>query len=359
MDVSSYLKTYGISARELAKRIITDILTTTGITATAGIGTNLYLCKVAMDIVAKHIKADEDGVRIAQLDEMRFRKLLWDHKPITDFWRIGSGYAKKLEQIGLYTMGDIAKCSMGKTEDYYNEELLYQLFGIHAELLIDHAWGYESCTMEDIKTYRPAQNSLGSGQVLSVPYDFDKAKLIVKEMLDLLSLSMVEKGVVCDQMVLTVAYDRENIAYRAQHVETIKTDHYGRKVPKHAHGTVNLERMTSSSKLITEAVLKLYDRIVNRHLTIRKVSICANHVVGEDTLRQANTYGQLDLFADYDKENIARQLEKEALEKEKQLQLTTLKIKQKYGKNAVIKGMNLEDGAKTIERNGTIGGHKA
>lgn len=359
MDVTSYIKTYGVTTRDFAKMIIIDILQTTGITATAGVGTNLYLCKVAMDIVAKHVSADHDGVRIAQLDEMKYRKLLWKHQPITDFWRVGKGYAKKLAQIGLYTMGDIAKCSTGDIGDDFHEDILYRLFGVNAELLIDHAWGYEPCTIADIKAYKPASTSIGTGQVLDCPYRFDKARLIVKEMLDLLALDLVEKRLVCDQIVITIGYDIENVTFANQHVAEVKTDAYGRKIPKYAHGTVNLARKTSSARLIIEAVTKCFDQIVNPHLTIRKVSLSANHVVDEASISTLETHSQLDLFTDYDALEKEQQKEMIELEKEKQLQQTTIRIKQKYGKNAVLKGMNLEDGAKTKERNKLIGGHKA
>ncbi|WP_270629590.1 DNA methylase [[Clostridium] innocuum] len=359
LDVSGYLKTYQTTPRELAKSIISDILKATGITATAGIGTNLYLCKVAMDIVAKHIKADQDGVRIAQLDEIRYRKLLWNHRPITDFWRVGKGYAKKLEQIGLYTMADIAKCSLGTSGDAYNEDRLYKLFGINAELLIDHAWGYEPCTMADIKAYKPEHTSIGTGQVLSCPYDFEKARLIVKEMLDLLALALVDKGQVTDQIVLTVGYDIENLEKAGAYLEEITIDRYGRKIPKHAHGTANLKGYTSSSRLMIEAVMKLFDRIVNPHLTVRRINISAGHVLAESQVKRKTTVAQMDLFVDYEALKQQEQKERELLEKEKKLQQATLKIKKKYGKNAVLKGMNLEEGANTIKRNRTIGGHKA
>ena len=260
IDVTHYLSTYNMTARELAMTMIQDILDTTGITATAGIGTNMYLCKIAMDIVAKHIEPDKNGVRIAELDEMSYRRLLWNHKPLTDFWRVGRGYSKKLEKIGLYTMGDIARCSIGKSTDYYNEELLYKLFGINAELLIDHAWGYEPCTMEDVKAYKPETNSISSGQVLHCPYEFDKARLVVKEMIDLMALDLVDKGLVTNQIVLTIGYDIENMTdkNRSQSYKgTVTTNYYGKKVPKPAHGTTNLPKQTSSTTLITNAVMEL------------------------------------------------------------------------------------------------------
>lgn len=358
IDVTSYLKSYHITAKELVMKMILDILKTTGITATAGIATNLYLCKVAMDIVAKHITPDENGVRIAQLDEMQYRKYLWNHKPITDFWRVGKGYAKRLEKVGLFTMGDIAKCSVGKANEYYNENLLYDLFGINAELLIDHAWGYESCTMADIKDYKPVNNSIGTGQVLSCPYDFYKTRLIVKEMLELLSLDLVDKGVVTDQIVLTIGYDIDNLKNK-QYKGEVTTDYYGRKIPKHAHGTAHLKRHTSSTYLINEAVMQLYDHIVNKKLLVRRIHISANHIIDEKQLEDKEDFYQMNIFTDYDALSQQQKREKEMLEKERKLQESTLLLKKKFGKNAVLKGMNLEDGATTIERNGTIGGHKA
>ena len=287
MDVTDYLQTYRMTARELAMTMIQDVLKTTGITATAGIGTNMYLCKIAMDIVAKHIEPDKNGVRIAELDEMSYRRKLWSHRPITDFWRVGNGYAKKLEEHGLYTMGDIARCSIGKPNELYNEELLYKLFGINAELLIDHAWGYEPCTMEQVKAYKPETNSVSSGQVLHCPYDYEKAKLIVKEMTDQMVLDLVDKGVVTDQLVLTIGYDIENLSnpnLKNQYKGEITIDRYGRKVPKHAHGTANLKKKTSSTRLITNAVMDLYDRIVDEHLLVRRITITANKLVDEKSV---------------------------------------------------------------------------
>jgi Nucleotidyltransferase/DNA polymerase involved in DNA repair len=362
MDVTHYLDTYRLTPRELAGRIIRDILQATGITAAAGIGTNLYLSKVAMDIMAKHVKPDEDGVRIAELDEMTYRKLLWNHRPLTDFWRVGRGYAKKLEENGMYTMGDVARCSAGASSDYYNEDLLYRLFGINAELLIDHAWGWEPCTLADVKAYRPETNSIGSGQVLQCPYSFEKGKLIVREMTDLLVLDLVDKGLVTDQIVLTVGYDIENMTnpeIRKHYRGPVTTDAYGRKVPKHAHGTANLERPTSSTKLITDTAMELYDRIVDKKLLVRRVYITANHVIGENTFKEKDTYEQLDLFTDYEALHKQRADEDAALKREKKMQQAMLDIKKKFGKNAILKGMNLEDGAMTLERNRQIGGHKA
>lgn len=363
MDVTEYLQAVQLTAREFVVKIIREVYQTVGITATAGIGTNLYLCKIAMDIVAKHIPADEDGARIAELDEKNYRKLLWSHKPLTDFWRIGKGYAKKLEENGIYTMGDVARCSIGKKNEYYNEELLYKLFGINAELLIDHAWGYEPCTIKDVKAYKPTTNSLGSGQVLQSPYSYDKAKLIVREMTDLLVLNMVEKGLVSDQFVLTVGYDIENLKnpeMRKKYHGPIKMDYYGREVPKHAHGTANLKCLTSSTKVITDAIMKLYDGIVDEKLYIRRINIVANHVVNEKSLQtEKKAYEQLDLFTDYEARKKEEEEKKELLRKEKKIQLAMLDIKKKYGKNAILKGTSLEEGATTRERNNQIGGHKA
>ena len=362
MDVTAYLRTYGMSARDLARKMIQDVLEETGITATAGIGTNLYLCKIAMDIVAKHIEPNKDGVRIARLDEMSYRKLLWNHRPLTDFWRVGGGYAKKLAENGLYTMGDIARCSIGKTNEFYNEELLYKLFGINAELLIDHAWGYEPCTMQDIKAYKPETNSVSSGQVLHCAYEFDKAKLVVKEMVDLMVLDLVEKGLVTDQIVLTIGYDIENLTdadRRRQYYGEITVDRYGRKVPKHAHGTANLKRQTSSTHLITDAVMQLYDKIVHPKLLIKRITVTANHLVEESRAEQTPKYEQLDLFTDYSVQQEQQAAENADLEREKRMQKAMIDIKKKFGKNAILKGMNLEEGATAKDRNEQIGGHKA
>lgn len=362
LDVTAYLDTYHLDAYGLAKKLILEVLRVTGITATAGIGANLYLCKVAMDIGAKHVAADQDGVRIAELDEMTYRRMLWSHRPLTDFWRIGKGYAKKLEAHGLFTMGDVARCSLGKPEEYYNEELLYRLFGINAELLIDHAWGWEPCTIADVKAYKPASSSIGSGQVLQRPYSYEKARLIVREMTDLLVLDLVDKGLVTDQMVLTVGYDIENLTdpkISRNYKGEVTIDSYGRRIPKHAHGTVNLGRFTSSTRLILDAVLDLYERIMDKNLLIRRVTISANHVTEEHLAVQKEAYEQLDLFTDYETVCKQREEEKRALEREKKMQQALLDIKKKYGKNAVLKGMNLEEGAMTVERNKQIGGHKA
>ena len=362
MDVTAYLNSYGMTARELAMTMIQDVLKTTGITATAGIGSNLYLCKVAMDIVAKHIEADKDGVRIAELDEMSYRRILWNHRPLTDFWRVGRGYAKKLEEHGLYTMGDIARCSVGKPNELHNEELLYKMFGINAELLIDHAWGYEPCTMEYIKAYKPETNSVCSGQVLHCPYDFEKARLVVKEMTDLMVLDLVDKRLVTDQIVLTVGYDIENLTdskQRGKYKGAVTVDRYGRKVPKHAHGTTNLKKQTSSTRLITEAVLELYDRIVDKSLLIRRINITANKLVDESAISDTVEFEQLDLFTDYQAREKEEAKEEADLEREKRMQRAMLDIKKKFGKNAILKGMNLQEGATAKDRNEQIGGHKA
>ena len=361
MDVTNYLATYGLSPRELAMKIILDVLDTTGITATAGIGTNLYLAKVAMDIVAKHIPADQNGVRVAGLDEMSYRRLLWTHRPLTDFWRVGRGYAKKLEAEGLFTMGDIARCSLGKPTDYYNEDLLYKLFGVNAELLIDHAWGWEPCTIADIKKYKPGSSSISSGQVLQHPYSFEKGRLIVREMTDLLVLDLVDKGLVTDQMALTVGYDIESLTnpvIRHKYKGPVTKDHYGRELPKAAHGSINLKGPTSSTQAILEAVTELYDHIVNRDLLVRRMYVVANHVTEESGVTAAAPE-QLDLFTDYAALERERQAERAALEREKRRQRAMLEIKKKFGKNAILKGMNLEEGATARDRNRQIGGHKA
>ena len=306
-----------------------------------------------MDIEAKHIPADDNGVRIAELDEMSYRRSLWSHRPLTDFWRVGRGYADKLEKRGLYTMGDIARCSEGKPNDYYNEDLLYKVFGVNAELLIDHAWGWEPCTIADIKAYKPENNSIGSGQVLQCPYNYEKARLVVKEMADALALDLVDKALVTDQIVLTVGYDTSSIT--AKYKGEIQTDRYGRKIPKHAHGTANLEKYTSSGNMIMNTSLDLFDRVINKELLIRRVYITATHVIPEKEAKEGKAYEQLSLFTDFEKE----EMEKQKLEKERKMQEAMLSIKKRFGKNAVLKGMNLEEGATAKERNNQIGGHKA
>ena len=353
MDVTAYLNTYGITAHELARKIIGDVLRQTGITATAGIGTNLYLCKVAMDIEAKHIPADKDGVRIAELDEMTYRRKLWTHRPIKDFWRVGHGIARKLEQYGIYTMGDIARQSVR------NEELLYQLFGVNAELLIDHAWGWEPCTMEAVKAYKPSANSFSSGQVLQEPYTVQKARVVVREMAENAALDLLDKRMVTDQMVLTVGYDTASLSNRTKYNGEITTDHYGRKVPKHAHGTANLDRLTSSARLISDAVMELFDRITDPDLLVRRINLTANHVTDEDTASRNPVPVQYDLFTDYEAVEKKNAEEKEKLDKERKMQTAILKIKKQFGKNAILKGLNFEEGATAKERNKQIGGHKA
>lgn len=359
IDVTAYLERNQMTAREFASVMIRDVLNTTGITATAGIGTNMYLAKIAMDIVAKHVEADENGVRIAALDEMSYREKLWSHRPLTDFWRIGQGYAKKLEVNGLYTMGDIARCSLGGVGSYYNEELLFKLFGVNAELLIDHAWGYEPCTISEIKAYKPSSNSIGSGQVLKCPYTFEKARLIVREMTDLLVLDLVDRNLVTDQMVLTIGYDVGNLQGKNSYKGDITVDRYGRRIPKHAHGTANIDCRTSSARLITDAVMKLYDRITDPNLLVRRINITACRVIDENQAKPIGAAEQLDLFTDYEEEERRMEYEKAALEKEKNLQKTIIGLKKKYGKNIVLKGMNLQEGATAKERNAQIGGHKA
>lgn len=356
MDVTHYLHTYGLSPRELARKIILDVLETTGITATAGIGTNLYLCKVAMDIVAKRIPADQNGVRIAELDEMRYRQTLWAHRPLTDFWRVGHGIAKKLQAHGMFTMGDVARCS------HQNEDLLYRLFGKNAELLIDHAWGWEPCTVQAVKAYRPSTNSLGSGQVLHQPYPADKARLVLREMADLLSLELVDKGLVTDQIVVTVGYDAENLTdpeRRKRYHGAVVKDHYGRPIPKHAHGTASLDGHTASAKKMIHAASALFDRMIDPTLLIRRLNIVANHVSAEDTAPKKSGEHQLDLFTDIASLEAEHQRQEAEREREKKMQQAMLAIKKKFGKNAILKGMNLEEGATAKDRNGQIGGHKA
>ena len=358
LDITPYLRSSGLSPHDFVRRIIQDVLKTTGITAAAGIGSNLYLCKVAMDIVAKHVEADADGVRIAELDEESYRRLLWAHRPLTDFWRVGRGYERKLQKHGIYTMGDIARCSLGHPNDFYNEDLLYKLFGVNAELLIDHAWGVESCTIADIKAYKPETNSLSSGQVLQCPYTAQKARLVVREMTDLLVLDLVDKGLVTDQLVLTVGYDIDNLTdpvRRKQYRGEVVTDHYGRKLPKHAHGTANLPGHSSSTREIVAAVMELYDRVVDPDLLVRRMTIAACHVLRETDVAPVGLGGQLDLFAmekNSEEKEAARQ-------REKRRQQAVIGIKKKFGKNAILKGMNLEEGATAKDRNRQIGGHKA
>ena len=352
-DVTKYLGLYKMTAKELVTMMIKDVCKTTGITATAGIGTNMYLCKIAMDIVAKHMPANEDGVRVAELDEMSYRRLLWGHRPITDFWRVGPGYRRRLESKGIYTMGDIAKCSVD------NEELLYKLLGVNAELLIDHAWGWESCTISEARDYKPRTSSLSTGQVLHCPYDYKKTKLIVKEMIEGLSLDLARKGLVTNQLVLTVGYDVNSLELvndegKKLYEGEITIDRYGRKIPKHAHGTANIDHKTSSTKVLTEAIIDLYERIINPDLLARRLNITANNLESEVDAKNKVQYEQMDLFTDY------KAVEKKKIkeEQERNLQSTVLELKKKFGKNAILKGMNFEEGGTTIDRNRQIGGHR-
>lgn len=355
IDATSYLKLYKLTAHEFAMRMIRDVLQTTGITATAGIGPNLFLCKIAMDIEAKHIQADKDGVRIAELNERSFREKLWNHRPLTDFWRIGRGYATRLEAAGMYTLGDVARMSVR------NEEILYRMFGINAELLIDHAWGWEPCTIADIKSYRPENNSVSSGQVLQEPYEYDKSRLVVREMTDILALDLVEKQLVTDQLVLTIGHDIANLSdpeRRARYTGPVRTDHYGRQVPKEVHGLINLGRHTSSARIITEHMMALFDRIANPDLLVRKITIGANHVLRESDAPAEAPQEQPDLFTDYESLEREKQAESAELEKERRLQQALLQIKKQFGKNAVLKAMSLQEGATAKDRNQQVGGHK-
>lgn len=403
IDASGYLKTYGLNAHDFARLLVREVFKETGITATAGIGPNLYLCKIAMDIGAKHTEADADGVRIAELDEYSYRRLLWDHRPITDFWRVGRGYAKKLAKKSIFTMGDIARCSLGTSSDYYNEDLLYKMFGVNAELLIDHAWGYEPCTLAEVKSYRPQRKSLVSGQVLQNAYTYEKTRIVVREMMELLALDLVDKGLLTNQIVLTVGYDIENLSdpeRRKAYKGEITVDGYGREVPKHAHGTGNLPFSTASTKLTTDCVLEVFDRVVDESLLTRRISITANNLVLESEYKRESEgvraepeqLSMFDMLAGRDapqerepassKDNssysergeekprnsvvaesisgsAASDKSEDALEKEKQVQEAMLKIKKRFGKNAILKGTNLQEGATAKERNAQIGGHKA
>lgn len=354
-DITSYLLFNKMKPVEFITKIINDVYDMTGITATAGIGTNMYLAKVAMDIVAKHQEPNEKGVRIAYLDEMMYRRLLWNHTPLTDFWRVGNGYANKLEKYNMFTMGDIAKCSIE------NEDLLYKLFGINAELLIDHAWGWEPATMVEIKAYKPNTNSISSGQVLPEPYNCQETELIVKEMTDLLSLDLVSKKLVTDQIVLTISYDVDNLTnpeIRDNYIGEITLDYYGRRVPKPAHGTIRIDHQTSSSKIITSKVIELYKKIINKHLLVRRINIAFNNLVNEEKVNNKVIYKQIDIFTDYNKLEFEKKKQKEDEVKERELQNVIINIKNKYGKNSILKGMNYIKGGRTIERNKQIGGHK-
>lgn len=356
IDVTDYLDAFQLSPHMLAMKIIQDILSETGITATAGIGTNLFLCKVAMDIVAKHIPPDKNGVRIAELNEMSYRQMLWSHQPLTDFWRVGHGYARKLKEHGMFTMGDVALCSVA------HEELLYTLFGKNAELLIDHAWGWEPCTIKDIKAYRPTSQSLGSSQVLPCPYSAEKARLVLREMVDQLVLDLADNKLITDQLVLTVGYDIENLAVPercSNYQGPVVLDSYGRQIPRHAHGTASLSCHTASSKELIRAASDLFDRIVNPILLIRRLSITANHTVPERSVSTPILYEQMNLFTDYAALEKRRKKKQAELERDKKLQQAILTIKKKYGRNAILRGMSLEEGATARERNKQIGGHKA
>ena len=362
IDLTGYLVTYKMSAHELTMQLIREVLQKTGITATAGIGSNLYLAKVAMDIEAKHCPPDKDGVRIAALDEMSYRKKLWNHRPLTDFWRIGKGYAKKLSEKGLYTMGDIAKCSLGGKKDYYSEDLLYKMFGVNAELLIDHAWGYEPTEISDIKAYKTDNNSISSGQVLSSPYTYENAEIIVREMTDDLALSLVAKDLVCDQVVLTINYDSQNLStpgMESEYKGPVTSDRYGRDMPKPAHGSKNVGRFTSSGRILSEAMIRLYKQITNPKLLIRHIYVIFNHVKPMETITEKTEIKQMDLFSDYEAiEENEREI-RNHLERENKLQKSILSLQQRFGKNAILKGMNLQDNATQKERNATVGGHKA
>ena len=354
VDITNYLKTAKMTPREMLTTMIHDVYKQTGITATGGIGTNMYLAKIAMDIGAKHVKADKNGVRIAELDEMSYRKLLWNHRPLTDFWRVGKGYSKKLEENNIFTMGDVARCSIE------NEELLYKLFGVNAELLIDHAWGYEPCTMKDVKNFKPETNSLSSGQVLHCPYNYKQTKLIVKEMTDLLVLDLVEKNYVTNQLVLTIGYDVENLTnprIKNSYNGEITLDRYGRKIPKHAHGTINLKKQTSSTKIIMKAIDELYERIIDKNLLVRRINVVACNLIKENEIQEKKQDEQMSLFVDYKKQEQENTKEKIKRKQENNLQHAIIDIKKKYGKNAVLKAMNLEKDGTTIARNSQIGGH--
>ncbi len=357
IDATGYLRTYGLSPRNFAMKMILDVLHTTGITATVGIGTNLYLSKIAMDIGAKHMAPDKNGVRIAELNEESYRRELWDHKPLTDFWRLGPGYARRLEKAGMHTMGDIALRSE------LDPEWFFRTFGVNAGLLIDHAWGVEPCTIADIKSYRPTTNSLGAGQVLSCPYDWEKTRLIVWEMTELLALNLVDKGLVTDQLTLTVGYDIENLTdpkRREKYRGEVVQDRYGRKIPKAAHGTENLSRQTASARLLSEAMLRLFDRIVDRELLTRRVTVTACRVIPESRAKAAPEEAmQLDLFSAPEEQTRRAEEEDRFLERERRRQQAVLAIQRRYGKNAILKGKNFLEGATTRARNGQIGGHKA
>ena len=354
-DITPYLSFNKMKPVEFITKIVHEVYDTTGITATAGIGTNMYLAKVAMDIVAKHKAPNEKGVRIACLDEMMYRKILWHHTPITDFWRVGKGYSSKLEKYNMFTMGDIARCSLE------NEDLLDRVFGINAELLIDHAWGWEPATIAEIKAYKPSTNSISSGQVLPEPYNYEQTELIVKEMTDLLTLDLVSKKLVTDQIVLTINYDIDNLNnpnIRDNYIGEITLDYYGRRVPKPSHGTIHIDHQTSSSKVIINKVTELYKKITNKHLLVRRITIAFNNLVSEEKLKDKVVYEQYDIFTDIAKLEMEKKQLVEDETKERELQNVILNIKNKYGKNSILRGMNYIKGGRTIERNQQIGGHK-
>lgn len=348
-DITGYLKTYKMTPREMITKMIQDVYDTTGITATGGIGTNMYLAKIAMDIVAKHMEPNKFGVRIAGLDEYTYRKLLWCHKPITDFWRVGKGIAKTLANNNMYTMGDVARKSL---ED---QGLLYKLFGINAEYLIDHAWGWEPCTMKDVKSFKPKINSLSEGQVLHKPYDYEHTKLIVKEMTDNVSFALTRKGLVTDQLVLEIGYDTSNLEF---YDGEITEDRYGRKIPKHAHGTIRLDRFSSTSSVLRKYIIELFDKIINKDLYVRRVYVIAGNVRNKEAVKNQKVYEQIDLFTDYEAKDKDDLEEEKSIEKDNNLQEVLLDIKNKFGKNSIVKGMNLEEGGTAIERNGQVGGHR-
>ncbi|MBQ6019936.1 MAG: DNA methylase [Clostridia bacterium] len=353
IDATPYLRAYRMTAHEFAIMLIRDVLKTTGITATVGIGTNMYLCKVAMDIVAKRADADEDGVRIAALDEASYRRLLWDHRPITDFWRVGPGYAKRLASVGLYTMGDIARCSLGGGNEFYSEDLLYKMFGVNAELLIDHAWGWEPCTISQVRAYTPSANSVSTGQVLSSAYDHAKGRIIAREMADTLSLELTEKKLVTNQLVLVIGYDTASLTGGRTYTGRVRCDHYGRLIPEPSHGSVNLPGYTASCDEIMKAVAALYDRIADERLLIRRFNVIANNVIASSAVPEQKKYEQIDLFAQPPDPAAQR-----AAELEKRKREAILALKNKFGKNAVIRGLDLREGATTVSRNAQIGGHK-
>lgn len=363
IDATSYLKVYNVNAHEFAMMLINEVLNQTGITATAGIGTNIYLAKIAMDIKAKKMKPDENGVRIAYLDEKLYKEELWNHKPLTDFWRVGRGYKRKLESVGLFTMGDIARCSLGKPNEYYNEDLLFRLFGVSAELLIDHAWGYEPTTIETIKSYKPRSTSLSTGQVLTRPYNASETRIVVNEMADFMSIDLVKKKLLTDAIVLTIGYDIENLNTKSKldnYKGEIQSDYLGRIVPKHSHGTIRLGEHTNLSSIIISKTIELYDKIIRDDLTIRRINIEAIHTIDESNSSKIVASKQISMFDFVSKDNNKHsKLNSNRLENEKELQKAMIRIRSKYGPNAILKASSLKEEATAIERNSQIGGHKA